>query len=291
MKRSVSNVRPEKIDERKKEIDENDRCFFKKFGTLKKASVLLFYGRVNDAFDEIAKAANIIKEQKEHEKENEEKIKRRWRFKLGIESEIELPKPFDKVTLDDLTDDFLSKIDRQSYDISTIVLYIKNVCPQIREANDKNHFLNQLIEDLYLKTENIMVEKQKSIDKIKKNVEKLGDLAEIYEALGSDADKDPEAFIDNEGNPIKTRKKKKTMCDTIFKKHMYAAEGIEMKTEGKYYIKTLNERTFVQDPETQKQHCVLCPKGRDCPHAHNPIELDLIPISSNITNLQAIVKS
>jgi len=38
---------------------------------LKKASVLLFYGRVNDAFDEIAKAAHIVREQREIDKENE----------------------------------------------------------------------------------------------------------------------------------------------------------------------------------------------------------------------------
>lgn len=112
MNRPKSAVRSERIDERKKEIDKNDRQFFQKFGMLKKASVLLFYGRVNDSFDEIAKAAQIIKEQKELERENEEKIRRRWRFKLGIESDIELPKPFHKVTLDDLNDDFLSKIDR-----------------------------------------------------------------------------------------------------------------------------------------------------------------------------------
>ena len=31
--------------------------FAKKFGILKKASDLLFYGRANDAFDEVAKAA------------------------------------------------------------------------------------------------------------------------------------------------------------------------------------------------------------------------------------------
>lgn len=64
-----------------------------------------------------------------------------------------------------------------------------------------------------------------------------------------------------------------------------------MKKDDKYYIDTLKERTFVQDPATKKQHCFLCPKGKNCPHAHNPIELDLIPIQSNITNLQAIVKS
>ena len=38
--------------------------FAQKFGILKKASVLLFYGRANDAFDEVAKAAQIIKDQK-----------------------------------------------------------------------------------------------------------------------------------------------------------------------------------------------------------------------------------
>lgn len=38
--------------------------FAQKFGILKKASVLLFYGRANDAFEEVAKAAQIIKDQK-----------------------------------------------------------------------------------------------------------------------------------------------------------------------------------------------------------------------------------
>lgn len=51
------------IDERKAQNDENCDKFAKKFGLLKKANVLMFYGRSNDAFDEIAKAAAIIKEQ------------------------------------------------------------------------------------------------------------------------------------------------------------------------------------------------------------------------------------
>ncbi len=37
-----------------------DNNFTIKFGLLKKACVLFFYGRYNDAFDEIAKAAKII---------------------------------------------------------------------------------------------------------------------------------------------------------------------------------------------------------------------------------------
>lgn len=43
------------------EFDEN---YWKKFGHLKKASVLSHYGRENDAHTEVAKACAIIKEQK-----------------------------------------------------------------------------------------------------------------------------------------------------------------------------------------------------------------------------------
>lgn len=44
-----------------------DNKYTVKFGILKKACVLYFYGRYNDAFDEIAKAARIVQEQKEIE--------------------------------------------------------------------------------------------------------------------------------------------------------------------------------------------------------------------------------
>ena len=42
----------------KKKLNLDDN-YFKKFGMLKKAAVLLFYNRENDAFDEIAKAVKI----------------------------------------------------------------------------------------------------------------------------------------------------------------------------------------------------------------------------------------
>lgn len=87
------------------------------------------------------------------------------------------------------------------------------------------------------------------------------------------------------------RKKKKTMCGNIFSKKLYADEGIEMKTQEKYFIKTNTERQFVQDPKTKKPHCILCPRGKECPHAHNAIELDLIPITSNMSNLNSLVKT
>jgi hypothetical protein len=39
-----------------------DNNYNKKFGYFKKACVLYFYGRFNDSFDEIAKAAKIIQD-------------------------------------------------------------------------------------------------------------------------------------------------------------------------------------------------------------------------------------
>ena len=122
----------------------------------------------------------------------------------------------------------------------------------------------------------------------------MGDVAEIYEAMGSDAEKDidPEAFVDNEGNPIRFRKKKKQMCECILKREKYADHDIQMKKEDKYFVDRNTERVLVQDPKNKnKQKQVICLRGKDCPYAHNPIELDLIPIQSNISNLQGIVKS
>jgi hypothetical protein len=66
-----------------------------------------------------------------------------------------------------------------------------------------------------------MIDKQKQIEKTQKNVEHLGEINELYEALGSDADKDPEAFVDNDGNPMKIKKKKTKMCEHVFQKKFY----------------------------------------------------------------------
>ena len=46
---------------RSKKVDDN---YYVKFGHLKKASVLKFYGRNNDAYKEIIKAGEIVKKQR-----------------------------------------------------------------------------------------------------------------------------------------------------------------------------------------------------------------------------------
>jgi hypothetical protein len=100
---------------------------------------------------------------------------------------------------------------------STLKLYINNVCPLIRSQFDRDTFLNGLIEDLYFTCEDQMIEKKNTIEKISKNLEKLGEIQELMEALGSDVDmeKDAEAFVDNEGNPLRVKKKKKKICEKV----------------------------------------------------------------------------
>jgi len=81
-----------------------DENFCKKFGYLKKGCVLMFYQRYNDAFDELAKAVNIIKYQKELENDKMDLIKQRWRFKLELDEGFEIPYAIDKVHPDDISD-------------------------------------------------------------------------------------------------------------------------------------------------------------------------------------------
>lgn len=80
------------------ELDEN---YYKKFGLLKKASMLSLYGRHNEAMKQLGYAAKIVQEQKKHEVTMHEAIQNRWRFKLGLDNGFEFPK-LDKVHPDDI---------------------------------------------------------------------------------------------------------------------------------------------------------------------------------------------
>lgn len=156
---------------------------------------------------------------------------------MGLPDGLELPKPYDKIKPEDVTDSFLKQVDGNA-DMATLKLYIQNVCPLVRSVYDKDTFLNGLIEDLYLKCEEMIQDKVNNIQTITKNKEKLVEINELLDALGSDAEKDPDAMIDNDGNPIKMKKKKVKMCESIQKKKTYKEDGIEMKTKDKYYIDT-----------------------------------------------------
>lgn len=233
----------------------------------------MFYGRANDAWDNICKAVDIIKRNHEAQKMEEENIQKRWQFKLGLPDGMEIPN-IEKISEEHVKDvEFLKGIAETGVEISTLELYLRKVCPKIRDPNDKNVFLNELIEELYYKVEDAIAGKKKNIENIEKKVEQLGLIQEVYEAMGSDADNDPkENFRDDKDEPIRFRKKKKQMCPHVFLKKMYKDDGIDMikKTETKkdggveiihdekkYYMSKLKKH-FPLNQRTGELSCLLC---------------------------------
>jgi uncharacterized protein (UPF0305 family) len=171
----------------------------------------------------------------------------------------------------------LKSIDSGNADIATLKLYISKVCPLVRTAYDRDAFLNGLIEDLYFKCEDLIQNKVDDIAKITKNKDKLAEVHELLEALGSDAEKDTEALVDNDGNPIKMKKKRVKMCESVQKKKTYKEDGIEMKTKDKYYIDNKVTKQNTLD-KNGRMNCQVCPAGKKCNLAHTAIELDLTPL-------------
>jgi hypothetical protein len=88
-----------------------DSRFSEKFGKLKKACVLFEYGRINDAFDEIATAAKIVQDQMEINKEKQRVLEKRWKFKLGLDDGFELPVPIEKIDVNKLDEAQMRKMD------------------------------------------------------------------------------------------------------------------------------------------------------------------------------------
>ena len=89
---------------------------------------------------------------------------------------------------------------------------------------------------------------------MKKQVEKMDEEADMLEAFGSSPERSPDK---GEGtNTMKIKPKKTKMCPTLMDK-------------GK------------------------CPLSKDkkCPYAHNPIELDLIPVETKMKNLNGVIHS
>lgn len=114
----------------------------------------------------------------------------------------------------------------------------------------KHQFLNKCIEDFYLQCEAELEDKQATIQKMKKQVEKLDEEADLLESYGGALSPDKPGA--GEKRPKHKRLK---MCPNL-------------QTSGK---------------------CSL-PANR-CPYAHNPIQLDLIPVETKMKNLQGVIQS
>ena len=155
-------------------------------------------------------------------------------------------------------------------------------------------FINELINQFYLECEDALADKKNTVDKLSKNIEKLGEIAELQEAYGSDIDKEENAgnLVDSEGRPLRVPKKRTKMCTHVMKKTLYKDEGIQMvDPDKKYYMATSFKSRKTLDPKTKVESVIVCPLGKKCSGAHNPIQLDLAPMSTKIKNLQGVVKT
>ena len=239
----------------KKELNLDDN-FCKKFGLLKKASVLALFGREKDAKYEIAKAATIVAQQRKMDEEKQEAIQQRWKFKLGLDDGFELPERANIKNKHpkDITDEDLAEVELGSnMTLATLRLYIEKVSPFNHGTYSKNVFLDRCIEDMYLACENKKIKKHADIEKLKKNIEGLEEIAELAEQFGEEGVEENLINEEEEGG-VSYKPRKKKMCPDILKL-------------GK------------------------CKNGKTCKLAHNPLQLELIPVTKKIQNLKGVVTS
>lgn len=83
-------------------------------------------------------------------------------------------------------------MDLQGVPLSTVKLFIEMVSPQRTEEFSKHAFLNKCVEDFYVQCEAEIEDKQETIKKMKKQVEKLDEEADMMDAFGSSPERSPE---------------------------------------------------------------------------------------------------
>lgn len=140
----------------------------------------------------------------------------------------------------------------------------------------KHAFLNKLIEDNYVEFEFDIQDKLNTINKMKKQVEKLDEEADLMEAMGNTgvgSSPSPEKHDPNElgGGTMRVKTKKNKMCQFIIDKK-----------------KCPNIKEVPIDKNNPNS---LKKKVNMCPNAHNPIELDLITSETRMKNLNGVIQS
>lgn len=93
------------------------------------------------------------------------------------------------------------------------------------------------------------------MERIKENVAKLEEVADMAEMFAEGEEGQPEQMIGDDGKPIKMKPIKTKMCKKLLENGK--CNGI---------------------------------KDKSCKFAHNPIELSLIPAATKVSNLKSVIK-
>jgi len=174
---------------------------------------------------------------------------------LGLDDGFELPERANikKKHPDSITDEDLAEVELgPGVTLATVRLYINKVSPFNHEAYNKNVFLDRCIEELYLECEGKKIKKHGDVERMKKHIEGLEEIAELAEQFGEDGVEENLLEDEGEGGGVKFKPRKTKMCPDMLEK-------------GK------------------------CKNGKACKLAHNPIQLELIPVTKKIQNLKGVV--
>lgn len=116
---------------------------------------------------------------------------------------------YDRLTKEDINEELLKKINPNRSHWAGLKLYFRKVCPLVRNPYDRETFLNTLIQDLYFECEDMIEDKKKMKErmiKLEKQIPEAEDGVDEEELLEQNMDPD---------NPVKFKKKKKTMCHSV----------------------------------------------------------------------------
>lgn len=321
----------EKEMEQFKEDFQLEENYFAKFGHLKKASILLNRGWLNAAHSEIANAVVIVAKQRQADQARIESIKKRWKFKLGIDQGWEPPAKLFAVPPDQL-ECFMSEDQKKQlvkkkkkssgqdqvdnadedtqYPKSTIKIFVENCSPWVLQAGNRDHSLNELIEQFMLMVEAKMkrIEGDKlrpqpgSIEMYNRQLKELAEWQEFdgqpEEAWADDGDDD------GKGRKRKYKPPKTKMCSNwVRPRSLVERGGIDPHT-GK--PRKVDMRDYEKDkkgnetyrPKSAAVH--LCTKrvikstepeklAMKCKDAHNPIELTLVSNKRQQNQIQKVI--
>ena len=151
-----------------------------------------FPERYNEAFACIAKAVEIVKDEKDEEEDQKDDHERKWRKKLGVDPELLVTA--DMLDLKENADAETaaysprsaksSKKDEINQDrmaIQRLYLFASKTGVIGNKEPDVNEFLNIQIEDCYLKIEKAIQHKQDDIVMMRKKIDQLEGNAEDEE--------------------------------------------------------------------------------------------------------------
>jgi len=227
--------------------------------TIEKACVLYDKERYADAFKSIAKAVEMVKNEKRVEEDKEHKKSNEVKVKLGIDPSVTL-------TMDMLYD--LDKKEgnggdterslEETYGLSRakLIAYAEKMGYIGDQKVDVNEFLNHQIQEIYVKIEKKLQSKLKDIDMLQKKIERM----EGFEEEEEKAQIDDKANGLKESLSAKRRKEKKLIPKGKFDIDLVSDEKkIENMQKTIQYIRQEIEQS--RPPEhwkpTQHQNIIL----------------------------------